>query len=73
MKNVKTKLESYSKIVSGNHLIEQIKKFDKQNNYLNKWVVDLNEFSYPDPMVEHAFARNRAIASYKEGLMKYSK
>ena len=52
---------------------EQIKKFDKQNNYLNKWVVDLNEFSYPDPMVEHAFARNRAIASYKEGLMKYSK
>ena len=52
---------------------EQIKKFDKQNNYLNKWVVDLNEFSYPDPIVEHAFARNRAIASYKEGLMKYSK
>ena len=51
---------------------EQIKKFDKQNNYLNKWVVDLNEFSYPDPMVEHSFARNRAIASYKEGLMKYS-
>ena len=29
MKNVKTKLESYSKVVSGNHLIEQIKKFDQ--------------------------------------------
>ena len=51
---------------------EQIKKFDKQNTYINKWVEDLNEFSYPDPIVEHSFARNRAIASYKEGLMKFS-
>ena len=51
---------------------EQIKKFDKQNTYIHKWVEDLNEFSYPDPVVEHSFARNRAIASYKEGLMKFS-
>ena len=52
---------------------EQIKKFDKQNTYINKWVEDLNEFSYPDPVVEHAFARNRAIASYKEGLEVFSR
>ena len=51
---------------------EQIKKFDKQNTYIHKWVEDLNEFSYPSPVVEHSFARNRAIASYKEGLMKFS-
>ena len=51
---------------------EQIKKFDKQNTYINKWVEDLNEFSYPNPVVEHAFARNRAIASYKEGLEIFS-
>lgn len=51
---------------------EQIKKFDKQNTYINKWVEDLNEFSYPDPVVEHAFARNRAIAIYKEGLEVFS-
>ena len=51
---------------------EQIKKFDKQNTYINKWVDDLNEFSYPSPVVEHAFARNRAIASYKEGLEVFS-
>ena len=51
---------------------EQIKKFDKQNNYINKWIEDFNEFSYPDPIVEHSFARNRAIASYKEGLLKFS-
>ena len=51
---------------------EQIKKFDKQNSYINKWIEDFNEFSYPDPIVEHSFARNRAIASYKEGLLKFS-
>lgn len=51
---------------------EQIKKFDKQNTYIKKWVEDLNEFSYPSPVVEHAFARNRAIASYKEGLEVFS-
>ena len=52
---------------------EQIKKFDKQNTYINKWVENLNEFSYPDPIVEHTFARNRAIASYKEGLEVFSR
>ena len=51
---------------------EQIKKFDKQNSYINKWIEDFNEFSYPDPIVEHSFARNRAIASYKEGVLKFS-
>jgi deoxyribodipyrimidine photo-lyase len=51
---------------------EQIKKFDKQNTYINKWVEDLNEFSYPSPVVEHAIARNRAIATYKEGLEVFS-
>jgi len=47
---------------------EQIKKFDKQNTYINKWVEDFNEFSYPKPMVEHSFARNRAIETYKQGI-----
>ena len=47
---------------------EQIKKFDKQKAYINRWVKDLNELTYPTPMVEHAFARNRAIATYKDAL-----
>ncbi len=49
---------------------EQIKKFDKQHNYINKWVKDLNELTYPSPMVEHKFARNRALETYKIGLSK---
>jgi deoxyribodipyrimidine photo-lyase len=47
---------------------EQIKKFDNKNQYINKWIPELNEFSYPQPMVEHPMARQRAIETYKEGI-----
>jgi len=47
---------------------EQIKKFDNKNQYINKWIPELNEFSYPQPMVEHPMARQRAIKIYKEGI-----
>ena len=47
---------------------EQIKKFDKDHKYINKWVKELNDFSYPQPMVDHPMARNRAIETYKKGL-----
>ncbi len=50
---------------------EQIKKFDKDLIYIRKWVKNLNEFSYPQPMVEHKMARERALTTYKEGLAKY--
>ena len=49
---------------------EQVKKFDKDLNYIRKWVPEFEDFSYPQPMVEHKFARERAIATYKEGLNK---
>ena len=29
---------------------EQIKKFDNKNQYINKWIPELNEFSYPQPI-----------------------
>lgn len=48
---------------------EQIKKFDKQLEYIKKWVPELNELNY-QPMVEHKFARERALNTYKEGLAK---
>ena len=47
---------------------EQIKKFDKAHIYIQKWISDLNEFTYPQPIVDHAFARKRAIETYKYGL-----
>jgi deoxyribodipyrimidine photo-lyase len=49
---------------------EQIKKFDKDLNYITQWVEDLNEPSYPPPIVEHKMARERCLSSYKSALQQ---
>lgn len=46
----------------------QIEKFDPEYTYIKKWVPEWNTSEYPKPMVEHAFARSRAINTYKQGL-----
>lgn len=46
----------------------QIQKFDKQLNYITKWVPDFQELTYPTPMVDHKFARERCLATYKKAL-----
>lgn len=43
----------------------QIKKFDKNLEYVRKWIPDFDDLSYPEPIVEHKFARERALAAYK--------
>lgn len=50
--------------------IEQIKKFDPDLKYIRKWVTDLDELTYPLPIVEHKFARERALKVYKEGIRR---
>jgi deoxyribodipyrimidine photo-lyase len=45
-------------------------KFDKGLDYINKWVPELNTFSYPPPIVEHQFARTRALEVYGRALRK---
>lgn len=49
---------------------EQTKKFDSELRYIKHWVPELNSFEYPTPIVEHTFARNRALETYKKGLQK---
>ena len=47
----------------------QTKKFDPELKYIRKWVPEFeNPFEYPQPIVEHKFARERALARYKEAL-----
>jgi len=46
----------------------QQKKFDPGGMYINKWLPDLQELSYPEPIVEHSFARDRAIRTYKQSM-----
>ena len=49
---------------------EQIKKFDKELKYIRKWIPEFDSLEYPLPMVDHKFARERALATYKIGLAK---
>jgi deoxyribodipyrimidine photo-lyase len=46
----------------------QIKKFDHDSRYIRKWVPEYGTSSYPKPIVDHAFARNRAIDTYRKAL-----
>ncbi len=46
----------------------QTKKFDPDLAYIKKWVPEFEEFSYPKPIVDHVFARERCLKVYKEGL-----
>jgi deoxyribodipyrimidine photo-lyase len=43
----------------------QAKKFDKNNDYIRRYVPELGTPSYPAPIVEHSSARQRALAFFK--------
>ncbi|MCS5490155.1 cryptochrome/photolyase family protein [Algoriphagus limi] len=46
----------------------QTEKFDKDLKYIKKWIPELGTEKYPKPIVDHKFARQRAIDTYKEAL-----
>lgn len=46
----------------------QTEKFDKNLQYIRKWVPELNEFSYPKPIVPHDVARKRVLEVYAKAL-----
>lgn len=48
--------------------IEQLKKFDSSEVYVKKWVSEYGTTAYPSPMVDHSFARARALDVYKAGI-----
>lgn len=48
---------------------EQVKKFDPNLEYIKKWIPEYDSFSYPQPMVDHTFARKRALETYKNGIL----
>ncbi|MBN1985178.1 MAG: deoxyribodipyrimidine photo-lyase, partial [Prolixibacteraceae bacterium] len=46
----------------------QQKKFDPAGTYILKWIPEYGTTKYPQPLVEHKFARERALRVYKEAL-----
>jgi deoxyribodipyrimidine photo-lyase len=49
---------------------EQFRKFDPQAVYVKKWVPEYGTSNYPQPIVDHAFARDRCLTTYKTALAK---
>ncbi|MEO5594268.1 MAG: deoxyribodipyrimidine photo-lyase [Chitinophagaceae bacterium] len=48
----------------------QTENFDKQLTYIRKWVPELDELTYPLPIVDHDFARKRCLEVYSKALKK---
>ncbi|GJM27783.1 MAG: deoxyribodipyrimidine photo-lyase [Cyclobacteriaceae bacterium] len=46
----------------------QATKFDPESRYIKNWVTDLNQPGYPQPIIDHQFARKRALQTYKQTL-----
>lgn len=47
---------------------EQMKKFDPKQEYVRRWVPELDTNDYVAPMVDHKVARERALTIYKAGI-----
>ncbi|MEO6524840.1 MAG: deoxyribodipyrimidine photo-lyase [Mucilaginibacter sp.] len=49
----------------------QLKRFDPKLEYIKKWVPEYADFStYPKPIVDHVFARDRCLKAFKAALSK---
>jgi deoxyribodipyrimidine photo-lyase len=48
----------------------QQKKFDPRQEYINRWAEDINKPSYPEKIVEHEVARQRALSVYRSGIKR---
>lgn len=43
----------------------QQKKFDSEDIYVKKWIEDYGKRTYPKPMVDHEFARERVFSAFR--------
>ena len=46
----------------------QAKKFDLDRKYIREWVAEIDELTYPLPMVDHEMARQRCLQEYDRAL-----
>jgi deoxyribodipyrimidine photo-lyase len=49
----------------------QLKKFDRDLEYVKRWVPEYGTRAYPEPINDHKFARKRALETYREALQNY--
>lgn len=46
----------------------QTERFDSKHQYIKKWIPEFESSSYPEPMVDHKVARERALKVYGQAL-----
>lgn len=46
----------------------QQEKFDKNFDYIKKWIPEYGTTEYPEPIIEHKYARERVLQRYKQAL-----
>jgi deoxyribodipyrimidine photo-lyase len=46
----------------------QLEKFDKELKYVRKWIPEYGTERYPNPIVEHKWARERCLERFKTAL-----
>ena len=50
----------------------QTEKFDKDLKYIRKWIPELDSFDYPQPIINHEYARKRVLEVYSKALKQSS-
>jgi len=48
----------------------QARRFDPQFSYVQRWVPEWDGFGYPEPLVDHEFARKRCLEVYGRALKR---
>ena len=48
----------------------QTEKFDPDRRYIRKWVPEFGTPDYPEPIVNHEFARGRLLSTFKKALQE---
>lgn len=48
----------------------QTEKFDPEERYIRKWVPEFEELGYPQPIIDHEFARKRCLEVFGKALKK---
>ena len=48
----------------------QQKRFDPEEEYIRRWVDNYGKTDYPEKIVDHEFARKRALTVYKSGIKR---
>ncbi len=49
----------------------QLRKFDRDLVYVKRWIPEYGTPEYVSPMIDHQFARTRALETYRKGIDRY--